>query len=113
MGVSRSRTPLQGYYQINDTILNCVETCAYLGVQLSNNMGWSHHISTEVKKANWHLDFLRRNLKGFPQQLKQMAYVTSVSLDLLLKYSATIWDPHLYKDKEIEVLGAVRHRAAR
>ncbi len=109
MSVSRTRTPLQGFYQINNTILNCVDTYTYLGVHLSNNMGWSHHISSRVKKANSRLIFLRRNLRGCPQQLKRMAYVTLVRS--LLEYSATIWDPHLAKDKR--VLEAVQHRAAR
>ncbi len=109
MSVSQSRTLLQGFYQLNNTILNCVDTCTYLGVHLSNNMGWSHHISSGVKKANSRLGFLRRNLRGCPQQLKRMAYVTGVCS--LLEYNATIWDPHLAKDKG--VLEAVQHRAAR
>ena len=109
MSVSRSRTPLQGFYQINNTILNCVDTATYLGVHLSNNMGWSNHISSGVKKANSHLGFLRRNPRGCPQHLKRIAYVTLVRY--LLEYSATIWDPHLAKDKG--VLEAVQRRAAR
>ncbi len=78
MSVSRSRTPLQGFYQINNAILNCVDTCAYLGVHLSNNMGWSDHIASGLKKANSRLGLLRRNLRGCPQHLTYMTYVTLV-----------------------------------
>ncbi len=39
MSVFRSTTPLQEFYQINDTILNFVDICVYWGIQLSNNMG--------------------------------------------------------------------------
>ncbi len=66
---------------------------------------WSHHISIGVKKANSRLGFLR----GCPQQLKCMAYITLVQS--LLEFSATIWDPHLAKVKG--VLEAVQRRAAR
>ncbi len=69
-------------------------------------MGWSHHISTGVKKANLCLGFLRKNLRKCPQQLNYIAlnYIA-------LEYSATIWDPHLAKDKG--VLEVLQRRAAK
>ena len=34
----------------------------YLGVQLSNNLGWKKHIDMVISKATNQLNFLRRNL---------------------------------------------------
>ena len=46
----------------------------YLGVTLSNDLEWLKHIATMTNKANSKLSFLRRNLKGCPEKLKQTAY---------------------------------------
>ena len=46
----------------------------YLGVTLSNDLEGSKHIATMTNKANSKLSFLRRNLKGCPEKLKQTAY---------------------------------------
>ena len=43
----------------------------YLGVTLGNDLEWSKHIATMTNKANSKLSFLRRNLKGCPEKLKQ------------------------------------------
>ena len=43
----------------------------YLGVTLSNDLEWSKHIATMTNKANSMLSFLRRNMKGCPEKLKQ------------------------------------------
>ena len=50
----------------------------YLGVTLSNDLEWSKHIATMTKKANSKLSFLRRNLKGCPEKLKQTAYFSLI-----------------------------------
>ena len=41
---------------------------------LSNDLEWSKHIATMTNKANSKLSFLRRNLKGWSEKLKQTAY---------------------------------------
>ena len=50
----------------------------YLGVTLSNDLEWSKHIATMINKANSKLSFLRRNLKGCPERLKQTAYFSLI-----------------------------------
>ena len=50
----------------------------YLGVTLSNDLEWSKHIATMTNKANSKLSFLRRNLKGCPEKLKQTAYFSLI-----------------------------------
>ena len=52
----------------------------YLGVTLSNDLEWSKHIATMTNKANSKLSFLRRNLKGCPEKLKQTALLFFDSL---------------------------------
>ena len=42
-------------------------------------------------KANSKLSFLRRNLKGCPEKLRETAYFTLVRS--FLEYSATVWHP--------------------
>ena len=64
----------------------------YLGVTLSNDLEWSKHIATITNKANSKLLFLRRNLKGCPEKLKQTAYFSLIRS--FMEYGATIWDPY-------------------
>ena len=64
----------------------------YFGVILSNDLEWSKHIATKTNKANNKLSFLRRNLKGCPEKLKQTAYFSLIRSSL--EYGATVWDPY-------------------
>ena len=93
---------LSYFYQLNNTILDRVNACDYLGITISENLSWTDHITANAKKANARLGFLRRNLKGCPQALKRTAYVSLV---------CSIWNPNLKKDKD--ALEKVQRRAAR
>ena len=73
----------------------------YLGVTLSNDLEWSKHIATMTNKANSKLSFLRRNLKGCPEKLKQTAYFSLIHS--FMEYGATVWDPYQkYNSDKIE-----------
>ena len=62
-----------------------------------------------TNKANSKLSFLRRNLKGCPEKLKQTAYFSLVRS--FMEYGATVWDPYQkYNSDKVE---RVQHRAAR
>jgi hypothetical protein len=108
MSVART-TPLSKFYQLGDSVLDHVDMCTYLGINISNNMSWSRHINQVVKKANSRLGFLRRNLRGCPLKLKRTAFVTLVRSQV--EYGSTVWDPHLVKDRE--ALERVQRKAAR
>ena len=69
MRVSRTRDPKLFNYSL--TVLEEVMDTKYLGVTLSNDLEWSKHIAIMTNKANSKLSFLRRNLKGCPEKLKQ------------------------------------------
>ena len=62
-----------------------------------------------TNKANSKLLFLRRNLKGCPEKLKQTAYFSLVRS--FMEYGVTVWDPYQkYNSDKIE---RVQRRAAR
>ena len=45
-----------------------------------------------TNKANSKLSFLRSNLKGCPNKLKQTAYFSLIRS--FMEYDATVWDPY-------------------
>ena len=72
-------------------------------------MGLSKHIATMTNKANSKLSFLRRNLMGCPERLKQTAYFSLIRS--CMEYGATVWVPHQkYNSDKVE---RVQCRAAR
>ena len=60
------------------------------------------------KKANSTLNFLRRNLRNFPQECRKTAYISLVRS--ILDYGSVVWDPYLKQDTE--KLERVRRQAA-
>ena len=60
MRVSRTRDPKLFNYSLTGQVLEEVMDAKYLGVTLGNDLEWSKH----------KLSFLRRNLKGCPEKLK-------------------------------------------
>jgi hypothetical protein len=64
----------------------------YLGVTISQNLNWTLHINSMVKKSNTVLGFLRRNLRISKEKTKEAAYKTLVRL--YLEYCCNIWNPH-------------------
>ena len=53
-------------------------------------MTWNPHISYTTSKPNQKLGFIKRNLKGNPQQLKRLAYISLVRSEM--EYASTVWD---------------------
>ena len=109
MRISRKRAFLQKLYTINGQALQEVNKATYLAVIISNDLQWSGHVSTITKNANHTLGFLRQNLKNAPPKLKETAYFSLVRS--VIEYIATVWDPHLCKDRN--ALEMVQLRAAR
>jgi hypothetical protein len=109
MRVSRKRVPFQAFYTLSGHILKEVVDAQYLGVTIDSGLDWSKHITTMVSKANGKLAFLRRNLKGCPIKLKEIAYFSLIRAQL--EYSSTVWDPH--QKGNIAKIEMVQRRAAR
>jgi hypothetical protein len=55
-----------------------VQNNPYLGLQISDDLKWTTHITNVTKKANSTLCFLRRNLKYCPKDCKKTAYISLV-----------------------------------
>ena len=101
MRVSQIRDHKLFNYSLTGQVLEEVMDTKYLGVTLSNDLEWSKHIVTMTNKANSKLSFLRRNLKGCPEKLKQTAYFSLVHS--FMEYGATVWDPYQkYNSDKIE-----------
>ena len=109
MHLSKKRNNIEKDYTLNNCVLGNVKHQAYLGVQLSDDLRWSHHIGTATKKANKILGVVRRNLRPCSRILKETAYKTLVRPHL--ENASTVWDPHLKKD--INSLDRVQRSAAR
>ena len=103
------RDPKLFNYSLTGQVLEEVMDAKYLGVTVSNDLEWSKHIATMTNKANSRLSFLRRNLKGCPEKLKQTAYFSLIRSSM--EYGATVWDPYQkYNSDKVE---RVQRRTAR
>ena len=90
-------------------ILSTVHQYLYLGVELSEDLGWEPHINKAISKANKVLGFMRRNIGKCPQDIKEKAYLTLLRPHL--EYSSAVWDP--YRKQHINSIEMVQRRAAR
>ena len=70
MRISRSRDPLTKFYTLGGPVLQEVESAKYLGITISNELGWSTHIAGTASKGGCTLGFLKHNLKSCPEKLK-------------------------------------------
>ena len=109
MSISKGSNHLPYMYELCGVILKSVEHEKYLGVILSQDLTWRSHINMVSTKANQKLGFIKRNLKGSPQDLKRLAYISLVRSGM--EYASVIWDPHQRKD--MEHLERIQRRAAR
>ena len=81
----------------------------YVFFYYANNQNTLIEVDVITSKANSKLSFLRRNLKGCPEKLRETAYFSLVRS--FLEYSATVWHPcQKYNSDKLEM---VQHRAAR
>ena len=83
-------------YQLDHTILEEVEKSPYLGIVISNDLKWGHHISKMTQKASSTIGFLRRNLRHCPIECRRNAYLSLVRS--VMEYGAMVWDPYLAQD---------------
>jgi hypothetical protein len=96
-------------YSMGGNQLSVATTNPYLGVEISQDLKWSHHISKITGKANRVLGLLRRNLRHTPREVKETAYKSLVRP--ILEYASPVWDPWQQKDKD--KVEAVQRQAAR
>ena len=107
--VTRKRKPTRATYTIHNHNLTQAKHGKYLGVTISENLGWNPHVDAISKKANNSLSFLRRNLAACPSDIKDKCYQTMVRP--ILEYASPSWAPHTARNKQ--QLEGVQRRAAR
>ena len=107
--ISLKRNTVQNSYTMHGQTLQHCDHHPYLGVEMSSDMSWNHHIKATTAKAQRSLNLLRRNLSGCSRETKSRAYTTMVRP--ILEYAGSVWDP--YHQNQIDALEAIQRRAAR
>ena len=110
--ITRKRTVIEQQYTLHGQVIKEVNTAKYLGVHISGDLKWNHHIGKITSKANRTLGFVKRNLRVKSRTLRERAYLSLVRPQL--EYCSSIWDPR----KGVENNGShriemVQRRAAR
>lgn len=110
MNITLQKTRLTKFqYYMKGELLQLTDATVYLGITISANLSWNKHIDTMTSKANRVLNFLKRNLKKCPKQIKEKAYTTYVRP--ITEYASTVWDNNAKGN--IDKIEKVQRRAAR
>ena len=72
--ITCSRQPLQSQYTLHSQFLESVDSAKYLGVNITQDLNWNHHINEITGKANRTLGFVKRNVKTKNEAVKELAY---------------------------------------
>ena len=107
--IHKKKAPLQTSYTMLEHTLNTVQHHPYLGVEISSDLNWQHHINNTTSKANRSANFVRRNLKQCSTETKSLAYKALVRP--ILEYASTVWDPH--QVNQISQIEKIQRKSAR
>ena len=69
-------------------------------------MGYTQYINNILAKANKSLDFLRRNIRKFSEEMKKRVYQAIVRPNV--EYASSAWDP--YQENHIKKIEMVQRR---
>jgi len=109
ISITRKMKPMKYTYSLYGQELKHVDSVKYLGVTITKDLRWDHHINSITSKATNSLNLFRCNIRVSNTRVKQTAYKTFVRP--LLEYSQTVWDT--YTAAATKKLEAVQRRAAR
>ena len=96
-------------YRMNNSLLSETTIEKDLGIYISNNLEWDHHINTAVGKANKKLGLIKNSFDYLDETALILLYKALVRPHL--EYGASIWSP--YWKKDILKLESVQHRATK
>ena len=96
-------------YTLHGQVLESVDSAKYLGVNISQDLSWNHHINEITGKANRTLGFIKKNVKTKNEQVKELAYKTLVRPQV--EYASSVWTPHTKEN--ILKIEMTQRRAAR
>ena len=94
--IAKSRKPIHRNYTMHGQVLESVDHARYLGVDISSDLNFSHHINRITANASKSLGFLKRNIKTKHSGIREAAYKTVVRPQL--EYASPIWSPYTKKD---------------
>ena len=94
--VTNKRKPIAKNYTTHGKTLELLKNTKYLGLNISHNLSWNHHIGTVSKKANNINAFLSRNISSCPSKVKTQCYTTLVRP--IMGYASIIPDPVTQKN---------------
>ena len=100
---------IKNSYILHNQTLEQVTSATYLGITITDNLDWGHHVPEVSTKATQTLGFLRRNLALAPRETNDMAYKTLVRPKL--EYASPVWNP--YSKSQVHQLEKVKRTAAR
>jgi hypothetical protein len=61
--ISRKQKPIIFQYTLHNQVLKSTNKAKYLGVTITYDLTWNHHINNIANKANASLRFIKRNVK--------------------------------------------------
>ena len=93
--IARSRKPIHRNYTMHGQVIESVDHVRYLGVDISSNLNFSHHINRITANASKSLGFLKRNIKTKHSGIREAAYKTVVRPQL--ECASPIWSPYTKK----------------
>ncbi|PSN39579.1 hypothetical protein C0J52_21879 [Blattella germanica] len=96
-------------YHIGRKVIPQVKHCKYLGVYLSESLGWDTEVNNTTCKAWKTVHFVMWFLKKGNAKSKEIAYKSLVRSTV--EYGTSCWDP--YKINQIDSLQRVQKRAAK
>ena len=90
-------------------VLDSIDHARYLGVDISSDLNFNHHINRVTSNASKMLGFLKRNIKTKHPGIREAAYKTTVRPQV--EYASSVWSP--YTKKDIHKVEMVQRRATR
>jgi hypothetical protein len=96
-------------YVMNNTILTETTIEKDLGIYISNNLEWDHHINTAIGKANKKLGLIKNSFEYLDEITLKLLYKSLVRPHL--ENGASIWSP--YWKQDIIKLESVQRRATK
>ena len=109
MHISRAQNPIQTQYVLHGQVLEAVDHAKYIGLEISHDLKWIHHVQNVTTKANRTLGYIRRNIRTKHKGIRQTACQTLVRPQL--EYASPVWSPHT--DTNVSKIETVQRRAAR
>ena len=107
--ISRSRKPIKNNYTMHGQVLDSIDHARYLGVDISSDLNFSHHVNRITANASKSLGFLKRNIKTKHPGIREAAYKATVRPQV--EYASSVWSP--YTKKDIYKVEMVQRRATR